>query len=442
MNKRLMIIFVVAIALIASAAFAAQQAELMSQRTAAKEKPEDKTAVQPAGNTLFGNPGIITRAALSQGFEGGAIPADWTVYDNDGDGYEWEAYDASSTTIGAHSGSYVARIHYNYTTGCDDWLITPRLTVAAGDTLKFWAASYSSSYLEDFNVLVSTTGDAIGDFTNTELSVTAQPNAWTEYKIDLAAYAGQNIYVAVQCVSYDEYYLYVDDFSGPEVWVPAGPAIAFNSGDIPFGTVPLGDSKDFELKIFSVGASDLTVSTVASDNGHFTHDFPGSTVIPAGDSLVVTVTFTPTAEPEETGTLTVTHDGTKAESTITMSGSGIDAFFYEDFASGVVPPTGWAGYSLGDPVGWVLGTPGYDDNYCAYHNDDFYTCDDWLVTPLISIPAKADYALFFQQYFLGLALRQITIDSGNLPLNRFQIELSTFALLSRRVRLFDEFRGS
>jgi hypothetical protein len=396
MSKRFMIFFIVAIALIASTASAMQWDE-RNTAPVAKEKPEDKTAVAPAGNIYFGNPGVVTRAPLSEGFEGGAIPADWTVYDEDGDTYEWEAY----STTDAHTGSYLARIHYN-SSGCDDWLITPKLAVVTGDTLKFWAKSYSSYFLEDFEVLLSTSGNTVADFTITLDTITGQPYAWTEYKYDLSTYDGENVYVAVRCTSVDQYYLYVDDFTGPEIYVPTEPAIAFNTTDLPFGTVPIGskDSKDLDLIIYSVGGSDLTVSSVVSDNGHFSHDFPGSTIIPPGDSLVVTVTFTPTAEPEETGTLTVTHDGTKTDSYITMSGAGIYAFFYEDFSSGTVPPSGWAGYEQGDPAGWILGTPGYDDNYCAFHNDDDVTtgCDDWLVTPQITLPAKAASQLEFMQY--------------------------------------------
>jgi hypothetical protein len=389
-----MIVFIVAIALVASAAFAGQQADRISQRTAAKGKPEVKEGPHAVGNKLFGNPGIITRAPLSEGFEGGAIPANWTKYDNDGDGYEWEAY----STTSAHTGSYVARVHYN-SSGCDDWLITPKLTVASGDTLKFWAKSYSSSFLEDFEVLLSTTGTATGDFTVQLDDVASTPYDWTEYKYDLSTYDGQDIYIAVRCVSVDEYYLYVDDFSGPEVWVPAGPAIAFNTTDLEFGTVTIPGSADLPLVIYSVGGSDLTVSNVVSDNAHFTHDFPGSTVIPVGDSLVVTVTFTPTADPEETGNLTITHDGTKATSVITMSGSGFSGLLSEDFM-GTFPPTGWTTYELGTTGGgWAQGTPGYDDDYCAWHDDiSGGTWDDWLVSPAITMPAKATYELEFQQY--------------------------------------------
>ena len=416
MNKRLMIIFVVAIALIASAASAVQWDE-RNAPAVTKEKPEVKEGPHAVGNILFGNPGIMTRAALSQGFEGGAIPADWKVHNVDG-GDQWEAYDASGETPpypGAHTGSYVARCYYDNAN--DDWLVTPRLTVAAGDTLKFWASAYSSYYNEDFEVWVSTTGDQVADFTDMVYSQTQIPQGWAQHQVDLSTYAGSDIWVAFRCVSVYEFALYIDDITGPEVWVPAGPAIAFNTMDLSFGTVTLPGSSDLELVIYSVGASDLTVSSVVSDNAHFTHDFTGPAVISPGDSVIVTVTFTPTADPEETGNLTVTHDGTKATSVITMSGSGFSGLLAEDFM-GAFPPTGWTTYELGTAgSGWAQGTPGYDDDYCAWH-DDFSggTWDNWLVSPAITLPAKATYELEFQQYVrypTYASVHSVMIDTAN-----------------------------
>lgn len=405
MSKKFAIVLLVAVALIASASvFAYQAVERNAPAVpSAKDKTEDKVVPHAAGNIYFGNPRVDLRATLNEGFEGGAIPADWTVHNVDG-GDQWEAYDASGQTPpypGPHSGSWVARCYYD--TANDDWLVTPKLSVVAGDTLKFWASAYSSYYNEDFQVWASTTGNAVVDFTDSLYEALQIPQGWAEHKVPLDTYAGSDIYLAFRCISVYEFALYIDDITGPEIWVPAGPAIAFNTTDLSFGTVAMGSkgSKDLPLIIYSVGADPLTVSNVVSDNAHFTHDFPGSTVLSPGDSLVVTVTFTPTAEPEETGTLTVTHDGIKADSYITMSGSGIDALYYEDFASGLMPPTGWASYELGDPAGWQLGTPGYDDTYCAFHNDDNVTtgCDDWLVTPAITLPAsKAVYELEFMQY--------------------------------------------
>jgi hypothetical protein len=402
MNKRLTVVFFVVLVLIISGlAFAQQSADLNSPVPIGEKGEAPKYAPQRVGNTFLGRPSN-QEGPLSEGFEGGAIPASWTVYNEDGDGYQWEAY----STTSAHSGSYVARVHYNYTApGCDDWLITPKLTCGTSETLTFWAKSYSSYYLEDFEVRVSTTGNAVGDFTNLELTVIGQPYDWTEYNIDLSAYDGMDIYVAVRCISYDEFYLYVDDFSGPDLWVPTDPVIAFNTTDLAFGTVPIGMSADQSLVMYNVGGAALTVSSVVSDNAHFTHDFSGPVVIAPGDSSEVTVTFTPDAEPEETGNLTVTHDGVKATSIITMSGSGnvpVGLPFTEDFESGFLPP-GWTQYLQGSPYsyGWVWASGGAPDftGYCAAHfYDYYYYCDDWLVTPLITIPVGYEGQLDFWQY--------------------------------------------
>jgi len=173
---------------------------------------------------------------LSEGFEGGIIPAGWKVYNIDGDSYQWGAYDASGTPIGAHSGDYVASVCYN-AYGNDDWLITPQLTCAAGDTLKFWAASYNVAYPEDFEVRISTASADPGDFGAPVYSVTGHPAAWQEHKIPLGAYAGMDIYVAVRCVSVDEYYLYVDDFNGPE-GLEGGPnngTCLWDISELPYG---------------------------------------------------------------------------------------------------------------------------------------------------------------------------------------------------------------
>jgi hypothetical protein len=157
-------------------------------------------------------------ADLNESFESG-IPADWTVINNDGGTYTWGAYDVGTE---AYDGDYVA--HQHWETPCDDWLITPKLIPSAGhNNLSFWYMSSSSSWLEDFNVKLSTTGTNVADFTVDLGSITDAPNAWTEFTYDLSSYNGQEIYIAVQCVSDDDFYLYVDYFTGVELYVPAYP---------------------------------------------------------------------------------------------------------------------------------------------------------------------------------------------------------------------------
>jgi hypothetical protein len=81
--------------------------------------------------------------------------------------------------------------------------------------IKFWARSYVSTYgLERFKVGVSTTGTNPGDFTIISAGAYVEaPITWTEYTYDLSAYVGQEIYVAINCVSSDAFFLLVDDFS-------------------------------------------------------------------------------------------------------------------------------------------------------------------------------------------------------------------------------------
>ncbi|MBN1327718.1 MAG: choice-of-anchor J domain-containing protein, partial [Candidatus Cloacimonetes bacterium] len=152
---------------------------------------------------------------LYEDFENGEIPTDWQIINADGDDYEWEIYNGTN----AHSGSWSVRIHYN-SAGCDDWLITPQIEISDDYLFSVWANTHNSSYLEDFNVWASVNG---GDFDILIDQVLQTPNEWTNYSYSLTDITGINsgdlVNIAVQCVSVDEYYLYLDDFyigaSGP-----------------------------------------------------------------------------------------------------------------------------------------------------------------------------------------------------------------------------------
>lgn len=100
--------------------------------------------------------------------------------------------------------------------GNDDWFISDQVPIgtdAKGASFTFWAKSYTDQYgLERFNVAVSTTGNDPGDFTIISGSPYEEaPIVWTEFTYDLSAYAGENIYVAIQCISYDAFVFMIDD---------------------------------------------------------------------------------------------------------------------------------------------------------------------------------------------------------------------------------------
>lgn len=161
---------------------------------------------------------------FSDDFENGMDK--WTIY-TEGEASQangWTAYQTTPSVglqFAAHSGEYVASAWswasnaYN----ADNWLVTPQ--VALGGQLKFWVRT-NAGYPDKYEVLLSTTGNAITDFTETLQAMATAPavSAWNEVVIDLGAYAGQEGYIAIHHQDYDANYLLIDDFSvttAPEI---------------------------------------------------------------------------------------------------------------------------------------------------------------------------------------------------------------------------------
>jgi len=98
----------------------------------------------------------------------------------------------------------------------NDWLISPQVKLGtSANVVSFWAKPINELYGEEkFNVLVSTTDTNIASFTkvNTALVVTEPLVEYVQYSFNLDAYAGKDVYIAIQCVSDDQFALLVDDF--------------------------------------------------------------------------------------------------------------------------------------------------------------------------------------------------------------------------------------
>jgi hypothetical protein len=97
----------------------------------------------------------------------------------------------------------------------DDWLISPNIQLGIYSSLTLWVKTYSALYdLEQYNILVSTTDMNPASFTvisgDTPLEA---PLTWTQVNYDLSDYDGQNVYIAIQCVSDEDLLFMVDDIS-------------------------------------------------------------------------------------------------------------------------------------------------------------------------------------------------------------------------------------
>ncbi|HAB90655.1 MAG TPA: hypothetical protein DCF84_08975 [Bacteroidetes bacterium] len=118
--------------------------------------------------------------------------------------------------------TFAAAQSWSNPAGCtsDDWLITPaiNLSAATGSIALNWRAQSfegaAGEFPESYEVLLSTTGaNAPADFTTTLFSIAQEADDWTSRSVDLAAYAGQTIYVAFRLTSTDMSQLWVDDIS-------------------------------------------------------------------------------------------------------------------------------------------------------------------------------------------------------------------------------------
>ena len=146
-------------------------------------------------------------------------------YPHKGEAYGFMAFNPFATTpamnnpdILPHGGTRFGGAFATTSGRNDDWLISPALALPETDAnLNLWVRSYQDTYGTDqYRILVSST-ENLEDFVVLK-DTTEAPMAWTEVNVPLDDYAGQTVYLAIQCVSPDRFLFMVDDIrvSKPE----------------------------------------------------------------------------------------------------------------------------------------------------------------------------------------------------------------------------------
>jgi len=134
----------------------------------------------------------------------------WSIYDKDGDGYNWGLYYSSDAQDDLCFYSY----SYSSSTGGltpDNWLITP--DVKLGGVFKFDAKNYSSTYPDTLGVYVQTADRQFGQIDRIGEDITPGTD-WETFTFDTSNYDGQlgNIVIRhYNCT--DKYAVYVDNVS-------------------------------------------------------------------------------------------------------------------------------------------------------------------------------------------------------------------------------------
>lgn len=194
----------------------------------------------------------------------GSLPSDWSLYDEDGLNPNqnsqaplpsfideaWKVINFQDIGKTAVSTSW-----YDPAGQADDWMVTPEISLPNGSVSLFYTVrAFSGDFADDYEVLVSTTGNTPSDFTDDPVFSEADPLAeGVEQIVSLADYAGEDVYIAFRNVGDDEYALIMDDISVREVPEIEVEAVSVDNND----QLATGDNT-IKATVKNSGSSEIT----------------------------------------------------------------------------------------------------------------------------------------------------------------------------------------
>ena len=115
--------------------------------------------------------------------------------------------------------------------------------------------------------------------------------------------------------------------AGKVYMIVAGPRpdLRVASAGLTFGNVVVGQSKQLTVAVTNAGTATLFINTLTVNTPQFRVQPPGPYALNAGDSLLVAVTFAPSAAGPQSGTLTLTASNDPAKGFVSLSLSGTGA---------------------------------------------------------------------------------------------------------------------
>jgi hypothetical protein len=140
-----------------------------------------------------------------ESFELSLLPECWSLIDEDQDGYNWDVsyqvLDENGITVSGNTGvGYITSASFDNAEGVlnpDNYLVLPQLDIQPNEDLSFYVGAIDPSYfLENYSVLLSTTGNNPEDFTDTLLTEVLAAHVFQFREIDLFDYEGMQVYIA------------------------------------------------------------------------------------------------------------------------------------------------------------------------------------------------------------------------------------------------------
>ncbi len=120
---------------------------------------------------------------------------------------------AADPAIQPHSGQRFGACFSSNPPTNNDWFISPQVQLGIDGSFSFWIKSYTAEYgLDSYTVAVSVTDKNPGSFTVISGTQPLQTTtSWGKKTFNLSGYNNQKVYVAVHCVSDNNYLMMIDD---------------------------------------------------------------------------------------------------------------------------------------------------------------------------------------------------------------------------------------
>ena len=200
---------------------------LMLAAFEAKAQQGIENYVSASGYVIYRAPGYYSPDGayfwdFEEDFDEGRI-LDWTLIDADGDAHNWQLPTAGGMGFGNSNGMMVSYSYDNASTSPltpNNFLVSPRVTLPENAVMLFYASAMDEAYpAEHFGVAISTTvnDDPLAFTLLQEWTLSAKGDenrqgGWHRYTVDLSAYAGQEVYLAIRHFnSTDKFAMCVDE---------------------------------------------------------------------------------------------------------------------------------------------------------------------------------------------------------------------------------------
>ncbi|MDR2057402.1 MAG: choice-of-anchor J domain-containing protein [Dysgonamonadaceae bacterium] len=332
-----------------------------------------------------------------------ALPAGWTNIPTPG-GNEWTT--APLQDVPGHSGNKYAKILYHASVAHNAWAITPAIGLTAGKTYKisFWVLIAGDPPRFERLEVKAGTGSTAGAMTTLiyDNGGTDVPD-WSKVSCEYTPETSGNYYIGFH--SYSQANAFVTMFDDVEVKeiIMTAPAAPADFTVTPDADGALSAELAWTNPAVTNGGEALTSLTaiVIERDGELLH-----TINNPLPGAALTWTDNTPANGDHTYTIYATNSDGASDPVSQTVFTGVDpctvpipAADYFEGAEDMSTLACWYDYDADeDGSSWRISEFSHSGNYSFMHTFADGDQDDWLISPLISIPADRSFELSFRSY--------------------------------------------